>query len=85
MDASTLAAGLIYYLPPAAVTALFGAIAELSAPGSRVYFDYLHQEDLMGTQVPPTPAYTVTARRWVRAERAGGENWAGLGGGVRVA
>ena len=55
--------GLIYYLPPPAVAALFGSLARAAAPGSQVMFDYLHQEDLEGSCPRAKPAYAVTARR----------------------
>jgi O-methyltransferase involved in polyketide biosynthesis len=58
--------GLLYYLPHSAVLALFADIADLSAPGSRMVFDYLHVDALAcglsskAANVPP--AWTVTAR-----------------------
>lgn len=36
--------GLIYYLPHNAVQALFASMLRVAAPGSRVAFDFLHQE-----------------------------------------
>lgn len=36
--------GLIYYLPQAAVQQLFGSLLQMAAPGSRVAFDFLHQQ-----------------------------------------
>ncbi|GBF97237.1 hypothetical protein Rsub_09928 [Raphidocelis subcapitata] len=43
-----LAEGLIYYLPPQAVRALFQAVAALAAPGSRFCFDWLRLSCLSG-------------------------------------
>jgi hypothetical protein len=40
--------GLVYYLTPSAVQALFGAMLRVAAPGSRVAFDFLHQEVRLG-------------------------------------
>jgi hypothetical protein len=36
--------GLTYYLPTEAVQGLFAAMLKVAAPGSRVAFDFLHQE-----------------------------------------
>eukprot|EP01026_Neomeris_dumetosa_P005107 TRINITY_DN113_c1_g1_i5.p2 TRINITY_DN113_c1_g1~~TRINITY_DN113_c1_g1_i5.p2 ORF type:complete len:283 (+),score=39.31 TRINITY_DN113_c1_g1_i5:430-1278(+) len=45
--------GLIYYLPEQAVKALFIGIDKVAAPGSRVFFDFLHKGCLEGKQNPP--------------------------------
>jgi O-methyltransferase involved in polyketide biosynthesis len=36
--------GLIYYLPPQSVSDLFAALLRVAPPGSRVAFDFLHQQ-----------------------------------------
>lgn len=53
--------GLIYYLPEPAVRQLFGSIAQLSAPNSVLYFDFLHASALEGRGKLPA-GYKVVAR-----------------------
>ncbi len=50
----------MYYLPEQAVGALLADIAALGAPGSRLQFDFLHLDALLGDACPP--AYRVTAQ-----------------------
>ncbi|KAL6747756.1 S-adenosyl-L-methionine-dependent methyltransferase [Haematococcus lacustris] len=45
--------GLIYYLPPSAAQALMGRITQLSAPGSKVVFDFMHATALEGREKSP--------------------------------
>jgi O-methyltransferase involved in polyketide biosynthesis len=52
--------GLAYYLPEQSVFQLFADIASLGAPGSRLHFDFLHLDCLLGDACPP--AYRVTAQ-----------------------
>ncbi len=52
--------GLVYYLPEGAVRGLLADIAALGAPGSRVQFDFLHLDCLLGEDW--VPAYRVTAQ-----------------------
>ncbi|KAG2429495.1 hypothetical protein HXX76_010731 [Chlamydomonas incerta] len=40
--------GLVYYLPPAAVSRLLASIRSVAAPGSRLAFDYLEQDVFAG-------------------------------------
>uniref|UniRef100_A0A383WF02 S-adenosyl-L-methionine-dependent methyltransferase n=1 Tax=Tetradesmus obliquus TaxID=3088 RepID=A0A383WF02_TETOB len=42
------AEGLLYYLPPAAVQQLLTCVSTISAPGSRVMFDFLNLSTLSG-------------------------------------
>ena len=41
--------GLIYYLPEAAAHRLIASIGAMSAPGSMLYFDFMHSAALNGT------------------------------------
>lgn len=52
--------GLIYYLPQAAVEGLLASISRLSAPSSRLYFDFMHAAALQGRAF--YPGFRVTAR-----------------------
>ncbi|GLC35241.1 hypothetical protein PLESTM_000298500 [Pleodorina starrii] len=45
--------GLVYYLPPAAVTRLFESIRQVASPGSRAAFDFLHQDVFSGRKWAP--------------------------------
>eukprot|EP01025_Chloroclados_australasicus_P023684 TRINITY_DN2396_c0_g1_i4.p1 TRINITY_DN2396_c0_g1~~TRINITY_DN2396_c0_g1_i4.p1 ORF type:complete len:400 (-),score=58.39 TRINITY_DN2396_c0_g1_i4:3780-4979(-) len=45
--------GLIYYLPEEAVKNLFLGLEAVAAPGSRIFFDFLHKGCLEGTINPP--------------------------------
>ena len=45
--------GLIYYLPTAAVSALLASVAAVAAPGSRLAFDYLHDDAQDGRAAYP--------------------------------
>jgi O-methyltransferase involved in polyketide biosynthesis len=43
--------GLLYYLPQDAALALMARVTQLSAPGSRVAFDFMHTAALEGRGV----------------------------------
>ncbi|KXZ56810.1 hypothetical protein GPECTOR_1g73 [Gonium pectorale] len=45
--------GLLYYLPPEAVTRLLKSIRSIAAPGSRVAFDFLHADVFSGKRYAP--------------------------------
>lgn len=53
--------GLLAHLPQAAVNALFSDLAALAAPGSRLCFDFLHQDALDGTKTYAGYAALATA------------------------
>ncbi|KAG2486967.1 hypothetical protein HYH03_014340 [Edaphochlamys debaryana] len=52
--------GLVYYLPGDAPHALYAAISALSAPGSRVWFDFMSEEALAGRG--SFPGFKTTAK-----------------------
>ncbi|PNH09534.1 putative S-adenosyl-L-methionine-dependent methyltransferase [Tetrabaena socialis] len=52
--------GLIYYLPKEACAALFAAISDYSAPGSRLYFDFMATAALEGRG--SFPGFKVTQK-----------------------
>lgn len=42
--------GLVYYLPPAAFKGLLSAISSTAAPGSRLFFDFIHLTTMSGAR-----------------------------------
>ncbi|GFR46595.1 hypothetical protein Agub_g8197, partial [Astrephomene gubernaculifera] len=52
--------GLIYYLPAPACASLFEALSGLSAPGSRIYFDFMNAAALEGRG--KFPGFRVTRK-----------------------